>query len=112
MPAKPFLGEFEQMVLLAIVKHENAASGVEISRELEESAGRSVARGALYTTLDRLERKGLLRWRLDPGGPQRSDLPKRRFTVRPKGIAALRATRGALLRLWDGTEGLLDEPGR
>ena len=109
MPRRNFLGEFEQMVLLAILKHDNDAYGVQISRELEASTQRSVSRSALYTTLDRLGKKGLLEWHMEPGGEARSGLPKRCFTVTPTGIEALRATRSALLNLWKGTERFLGE---
>ncbi len=62
MAQKNFLGEFEQMVLLAILQKGDKAYGVEVRREIEECAGRRVTRGAFYTTLDRLETKGYLRW--------------------------------------------------
>ena len=62
MASKSFLGEFEQMVLLAILQKGDKAYGVEVRREIEECAGRKVTRGAFYTTLDRLETKGYLRW--------------------------------------------------
>ena len=108
MPSKAFLGELEQMILLAILKYENAATAIEVSGELEASARRTVARGALYTTLQRLERKGLLEWRVDPGGDERANLPKRRFTVRAAGIQALRVSLDALRRLSAGSEHVLD----
>ena len=77
MPPKAFLGEFEQMVLLAIAKLGAQAYGPDISGELEASAGRSVSRGALYTTLDRMRAKGLLDWAVEAGDDSRSGLPKR-----------------------------------
>lgn len=109
MPRRSYLGEFEQMVLLAILKEGNDAYGVQISRELEESTDRSVSRSALYTTLDRLGKKDLLEWHMEPGGEARAGLPKRCFRVTPTGIEALRATRTALLNLWKGTEHILEE---
>ena len=60
MPPKSFLGEFEQMVLLAILQQGSNAYGLEVRKELERSAAREVSRGAFYTTLDRLEKKGYL----------------------------------------------------
>ena len=61
------LGEFEQLVLLAIVRLSAEAYGSTIRREIEERTGRSIAIGALYTALDRLERKGYVSSRLsDP----------------------------------------------
>src|SRR5262245_45598701 len=59
-----YLGEFEHLLLLAILRLGPEAFGVEIARELDQRAGRRVSRGALYTSLDRLEDKGLLKWKL------------------------------------------------
>ena len=112
MPPKAFLGEFEQMVMLAIAKLGARAYGPDISQELEASAGRSVSRGALYTTFDRLKSKGLLDWAVETGDDSRSGLPKRLFAVTPDGVAALRTSRNALLNLWNGLEDVLGEPSR
>ncbi len=109
MSRKSFLGEFEQMVLLAVVAGDNDASSLDVSQELERSADRTVSKGALYTTLDRLKKKGLLDWRIEPGDIARSGLPRRHFTVTRSGIAALRESRGALLNLWKSAEGVLGE---
>ncbi len=75
-PPQP-LGEFEQLVLLAILQLGPEAYGVGIGRKLEREAGRVVSRGALYTTLDRLEDKGLVRWKLAAGDASRDRLPRR-----------------------------------
>lgn len=99
-----FLGEFEQMVLLAILQLEHEAYAVSILRELDLRAGRSVSRGALYKTLERLESKGLLQWSSEDGPPERGGHPRRRFTVTARGITALKESRQALLRLWEGLE--------
>ena len=64
--AKGFLGEFEQMVLLAILQQGEQAFGLEVRREIERSANRKVSRGAFYTTLDRME-KGIRD--MERGGP-------------------------------------------
>ena len=109
MPPKSFLGEFEQMVLLAVVAGQNDASGVDISQELERSADRKVSKGSLYTTLDRLKKKGLLEWRIEPGDIARSGLPRRHFTVTEPGILALRESRRALFNLWRSAEDVLGE---
>lgn len=111
MPPKSFLGEFEQMVLLAVLAGENDASGVDISQELERSAERKVSKGSLYTTLDRLKKKGFLSWRIDPGDIARSGLPRRHFTVTEPGILALRESRSALFNLWRGAADVLGEVG-
>ncbi len=111
MPPKSFLGELEQMVLLAVVAGGNDASGVDISGELERSADRVVSKGSLYTTLDRLKKKGLLEWRIESGDIARSGLPRRHFTVTKPGILALRESRAALFNLWRGGEDVLGEIG-
>ena len=80
MPQPPYLGEFEQQVLLVIVRLGAEAFGPDIGRELEARAGRRVSRGALYTTFDRLEDKGLIRWRTVPGTEARDGLPRRLYT--------------------------------
>jgi DNA-binding PadR family transcriptional regulator len=69
-----------------------------------------VSRGALYTSLDRLEDKGLVRWRPAPGTPARNGLPRRHYTVTAAGLTALRASRSTLRRMWRGLEDLLEEP--
>jgi PadR family transcriptional regulator PadR len=98
------LGEFEQLVLLAILQLEDEAYGPNISEELETKAGRRVSRGALYSSLDRLEQKGLLRWKIEAATSTRGGYPKRRFEVTRPGIAALREYRKALTNLWAGLE--------
>jgi DNA-binding PadR family transcriptional regulator len=107
---KGFIGEFEQVVLLAILQLKDEAYGPDISSKLEVDAGRPVSRGSLYSTLDRLERKGLLEWRIEASSANRDDHPKRRFTVTEKGLAALRASRQMLLTLWDGLDEILSGP--
>jgi len=104
------LGEFEQQLLLVILRLGSEACAPEIARELESRAGRRVSRGALYTTLDRLERKSLLRWKVAPGGPEREGLPRRLYSLTASGLAALRAARRVLQGLWQGVEGLLEKP--
>ncbi len=105
-----YLGEFEQLLLLAVLRLGSEAFGLDIARELEARAGRSVSRGALYTSLDRLEDKGLVRWRVAPGTPARNGLPRRVYLVTPAGIAALRASRDTLRRMWRGLDHLLKDP--
>src|SRR6187549_1993988 len=112
MPKPPYLGEFEQQVLLVILRLGDEAFGPEISRELERRAGRRVSRGALYTTFDRLEDKGLIRWRTIPGTAARDGLPRRLYAVTAAGVAALRAAREVVRRLWDGLDGRLREPSQ
>lgn len=109
MSPKRFLGEFEQMVLLAILQRRDEAFALEVRRELEESADRPVSRGAFYTTLDRLEGKGYVRWTEETPADGRAPGPLRRFDVTETGLEALRVSRAALDRLWRGLDGLLGE---
>ena len=88
------LGEFEHLVLLAIVRLDTDAYGSTIRREIEEQTGRSIAIGALYTALDRLERKGYVSSRLSDPTPQRGGRAKRYFQLRPAGATALDAIAG------------------
>ena len=108
MSPKSFLGEFEQMVLLAVLQRGDDAFALEVRQELEERAGRSVSRGAFYTTLDRLEQKGLVLWTEEEAGLRRTG-PLRRFEVTPEGITALRESRRALETLWRGLDVLAGE---
>ncbi len=107
MRPKAFLGEFEHMVLLSILRCREDAFGPKISRLLEERAGREVSRGALYATLDRLEQKGLLEWRIEAATSRRQGNRQRRFTVTPSGLRALTVSRAALMNLWQGLEDTL-----
>ena len=98
------LGEFEHLVLLAIVRLKDDAYGSTIRQEIEERTGRSIAIGALYTALDRLERKGHVSSRLSDPTPQRGGRAKRFFQVRPGGAAALTRSREALNQMWAGVD--------
>ena len=105
-----YLGEFEQMVLLSILRLREDAYGLAVRDELEAVAGRSPSSGALYTTLERLERKGLIASRAGDASGERGGRPRRYLRLTPAGVAALRASRDALLRLWEGCEAALDRP--
>ncbi|MEJ2204792.1 MAG: helix-turn-helix transcriptional regulator, partial [Gemmatimonadota bacterium] len=93
MSPKSYLGEFEQMVLLAILQRGEHANGYEVRRELEVSAGRVVSKGAFYTTLDRLERKGYVTWEARVPQGDGSSLPQRHFRVTTAGLEELRRSR-------------------
>jgi DNA-binding PadR family transcriptional regulator len=96
------LGEFEQLLLLAIVHLGTDAYGVTIRREIGARTGRDVAIGALYTSLDRLERKGFVSSTMSAPTGERGGRSKRYFRIRPSGITALRQSRERLARMWDG----------
>jgi len=106
---RDFPGEFEQMVLLAILRLQDGAFALAIVRELDGEVGRRVSRGALYKTLDRLEGKGFVMWTTEAATPGRGGHPRRLFTVTPTGVEVLRAARAALFRLWDGLDPILGE---
>ena len=102
MPARDALGEFEQLVLLAIARLGDDAYGVTIRREIEERTGRDVTIGALYTALDRLERKAFVRSTMSAPTAERGGRSKRHFRMKPAGAAALRQSRERLARMWEG----------
>ncbi len=105
-----YLGELEQVLLLAIMRLGADAYGVRIMQELETAIGRSVSRGSVYVTLDRLEEKGWIESESVPSTSGRGGRPRRVVTVTPEGIVELRRSREALLTLWAGLEQALDGP--
>jgi len=104
MPDVPPLGEFEQVVLLAVMRLEEEAYGLTVHAEIEKCTKRRVARGAVYMTLDRLEKKGLLDSSRSDPLPERGGRARRCYTVTKPAVGALRTSRTALLRLWQGLE--------
>ena len=98
------LGEVEQLILLAILRLGGEAYGVSIRAELAERAGRNIAPGALYTTLERLESKGLIKSRMSDPTPQRGGRAKRYVSVTAAGRHALTRARQAYERMLDGLE--------
>ena len=96
------LGEFEQLVLLAIVHLGTDAYGMTIRRQIEDRTGRVVAIGALYTALEPIERKGYVASTLSDPTPQRGGRAKRLFRLERAGAAALRRSRETLTRMWAG----------
>ena len=107
MPTNIIIGEFEQMVLLTLLRLGDDAYALSAREHLGGVIGRPVSRGALYRTLDRLEKKGYLGWELEEEVPERGGHPRRRFEVTPDGIRALTASRSSLLELWSGLEEVL-----
>lgn len=111
MARQASLGEFEQLVMLAVLRLQKGASGPAVSAELEEKAGRTVSRGALYSSLDRLESKGFLTWRVEASTPERGGNPSRTFSLTDAGLDALREHQQALRNLTDGLEDVLELGG-
>ena len=95
--------------MLAVLRCDAQAYPIEIRREVTRASGHEPSRGAFYTTLDRLEAKGLVRWTAEGGDAGRDGLPQRKFAVTPEGVKALRASRKALLELWRGLDQILSE---
>jgi PadR family transcriptional regulator PadR len=104
------LGNFELMVLLAILRVGEDAYGVPIGRELEESSGKDVLLGSVYAALDRLEAKGLISSRVGDPTPERGGRAKKYFKVTAKGLRDVRDTQRTLVRLWRGLPELRGEP--
>jgi PadR family transcriptional regulator len=102
-----YLGELEQIVLLAVLRLGDDAYAVPILEQIEKQTGRTIARGALYTALDRLEAKGCLRSRLGQPLAERGGRARRYFSVTPAAVRALKQSRHALMRLWNGLEQIL-----
>lgn len=100
--ASDTLGEFEQVILLAIVHLGSQAYGTSIRREIEERTGRDIAVGALYTALERLERKGYVASTMSDPTPQRGGRARRHFVIQADGAAALKRSREFLSKMWDG----------
>ena len=97
------VGEFELLVLLAILRQSDAPYANRVREDLEINADRTVTRGALYRTLDRLATKGLIAWELEPSGtPERGGHPMRRLAVTEEGLEATRSSRDVLMRFFDG----------
>ncbi len=103
------LGEFEQLVLLAVLQLGEDAHAARVRERIEEAADRRVTRGALYATLDRLTAKGFLDWEVEESTPDRGGIPKRRFRVTEPGVESLRRSYLAVRTLAAGLEGLLHE---
>ena len=97
-----YLGEFELMVLLALIRLGDDAYGVPISREIEQRSGREVALGSVYAALERLEEKGLVTSRLGDPTAARGGRAKRYFKVTSQGISDVQQTQRALVSLWRG----------
>ena len=102
MAKREFLGGFELLVLLALMRVGDDAYGVPISEAIEESSGREVAIGSVYITLERLERKGFVASRLGEPTAERGGRAKTYFRVTANGLRAVRQAQRTLVNLWNG----------
>jgi DNA-binding PadR family transcriptional regulator len=102
MGNRDYLGEFELVVMLTLLRLGDEAYGMTIRVEIEERTGRPVSIGAVYTTLRRLERKGLVTSELGEPSPSRGGRAKKFFKLEPAGLEALERSRAMFARLWEG----------
>jgi DNA-binding PadR family transcriptional regulator len=100
VPRPVFLGEFEQLVISLLLRIEDEPYALRLREELNRVTGRSVSRGALYRTLDRLERKKYVAASVEKGSPDRRGHLRRRYRVTAAGRAVLRASRDTWLAIW------------
>jgi DNA-binding PadR family transcriptional regulator len=107
--AREFLGGFELLVLLALIKLGDDAYGVTVAQEIEASSGRSVAVGSLYLTLKRLEQKKLISPRLGEPTAERGGRAKTHFRVTGRGVKAAAHAQRTLTTLWSGVPQLQGE---
>ncbi len=96
------LGEFEQVALLALIRLRSNAYGASIRQEIAERAGRDVSLGAIYTTLERLERKGFVSSARGAPTPERGGRAKRFYKIEAPGERALHKSRETMDRMWAG----------
>jgi DNA-binding PadR family transcriptional regulator len=101
------LGDFEQLVLMGVLRLDREAYGAAIRREIHERSGRDVSINAVYTTLDRLEGKGLLRSWVGQPTAERGGRRRKFYELRPAGVAALRQAYHAFHSMAEGLEGRL-----
>jgi PadR family transcriptional regulator, regulatory protein PadR len=95
-----YLSEFELILLLTILRLDDDAYGVPLSRELSQLRGKEVSVGSVYAALDRLELKGLITSNLGESSPERGGRAKRYFRVTEEGLLSVQETRRVLTKLW------------
>jgi len=100
MVERGYLGEFELMLLLAVMQLGDEAYGVPVARELEKHRGRDVSVGSVYAALERLEAKGLVESNLGDPTPERGGKAKRYFRITREGLKLVQETRRILTGLW------------
>jgi len=106
------LGEFEHLILLAVLRLKTDAYGMRVRREIAERTGRDVTIGAVYATLDRLEEKGLLTAKLSAPTPERGGRAKKSFTLTGAGVEAVNRSRRELESMLEGLRFPLPEGRR
>ena len=104
MSGRDYLGEFEHIIVLALLRLDDRAYGVSVRQEIEFRTNREVSIGAVYATLDRLETKGFVKSHRGDPTPERGGRSKRFFRVTAKGVAAVNRTQRALKRMTEGLD--------
>ena len=104
MTSRKNIGEFEQLLLLSLLRLGDEAYGVTMRREIEARTGRPVTLGAIYPTMDRLEKKGLVSSAMSQPTGERGGRSRRYFQLEPAGLEALHTAREAFNSMWDGYE--------
>lgn len=99
MAGRDFLGAFEHIVILALLRLNDRAYGVSIRREIDQRTGRDASLGAIYATLERLEAKGYVKSHLGSATPERGGRPKRFFRITAEGMTAVNRAHRALLSM-------------
>ena len=100
MTTRSYLGEFELMVMLVLIRLGEDAYGVPIAREIETHSKREVKLGSVYAALERLQEKGFVSSTMGDPTPERGGRAKRYFEVTSKGLREVRKTHQTLVRLW------------
>ena len=100
MARREFLGGFELLVLLALIRLGDEAYGVPISEAIEENSGREVALGSVYLTLERLQNKGLVSSELGEPTAVRGGRAKTYFRITARGLREVRHAQSTLIKLW------------
>lgn len=104
MSSRDYLGEFEHLVVLALLRLDDNAYGVSVRQEIELRTNREVSIGAVYATLDRLETKGYVKSHQGEPTPERGGRSKRFFRVTARGVAAVNRTQRALRSMTEGLD--------
>ena len=102
MRTERLLGGFETLLLLAVIRLDGLAYGVTVRDELKKQAGKDVAVGAIYTGLERLEKRGLVESRTGEPTPERGGRSKRFYRATASGVRALKDTQSAIRKLSTG----------
>jgi PadR family transcriptional regulator, regulatory protein PadR len=103
------VGEFEQLILFAVVRLDAGATAVTIRQEIESRTGRTISSGALYTALDRLEARGFVQSRLGEPTAARGGKRKRHYSIESTGARALSRSYAALQQMASGMTARLQD---